>query len=59
MGDDENMKLINKVTEDVDNYINEYSQRDFKMEELEDSKMQKVKELFEDEIDFVYKVLAN
>ena len=58
MGKTENENLILKVTGDEDTYINDYSQRNFEMEDLEDKKMKPVLDLFESEIDFVFKVLG-
>jgi len=58
IGDSENEKLILNVAEGS-NYIDEYSQKNFEISDLEDSKMAKVDELFDKEIDFVKKVLAN
>lgn len=58
MGEIDNQKLINDVTEGV-NYREKYSQKDFETNDLKDSKMIRVRELFGSEIDFVTKVLAN
>ena len=57
MGETENMTLIDNVVEGA-NYIDKYSQKNFEISDLEDSKMKKVDELFDGEIDFVKKVLA-
>ena len=57
MGDDENQKLVNDVVLGT-NYNEKYSNKNFKNDELKDSKMIKVRELFSDEINFVKKVLA-
>ena len=57
MGDDENQILINDVVLGT-NYSEKYSKKNFKNNELKDSKMSKVRELFSDEINFVKKVLA-
>lgn len=58
MGDVENQTLINDVTE-ATNYSDKYSNKNFVMSDLKDSKMVKVRELFSDEINFVTRVLAN
>ena len=57
MGEVENQKLLDDVVAES-NYRDSYSNRDFEIKDLRDSKMIKVKELFTNEINLVKKVLA-
>ena len=57
LGETENQKLIKEVTTGT-NYNEHFSKKNFDNNDLKDSKMIKVRELFSDEINFVKKVLA-
>ncbi|RYM34800.1 hypothetical protein ERX46_05345 [Brumimicrobium glaciale] len=52
LGETGNQKLIAEVVSEL-NYVDKFSKRDFEMEELDDSKMSRVRELFSNEILFV------
>ncbi|MBQ0769335.1 MAG: hypothetical protein KBT58_08590, partial [Bizionia sp.] len=57
LGETENQKLITQVTSGT-NYNEHFSKKNFENNDLKDSKMIRVRELFSDEINFVKKVLA-